>query len=100
MSAYIVAIPGMNAQYYFFISGSSFSFMKITIITGLLSAGITAALLLYFGEIGVYLGIFISVALRSFSLELIGKLHWEVQPFIHFSIYVLSVTIIIYSLSR
>jgi len=78
-SSYVILVPWWHCQNHFLANGMGSAILKITVVTSIV--GITALLLLMWllGPIGIYLGFFTQMFLRTGAIVLEARRHWPVQ---------------------
>lgn len=78
-AGYIVSIPWWHVQNYYMICNKGRALMNLTIISGIIGYVTWFVLMLTIGEIGIYLGFFIQLFIRSCIVFVSAKKHWEVK---------------------
>ena len=94
-SAYIFMIPSWNVQNYFFINKASMLFMNVNIFSSIFGILIWTILIIYLGELGVYIGIIIYNFLRAALLSFVAYKYWKVESYINFTTIIFGIVILI-----
>jgi len=77
--SYIVSIPWWHAQNYFFVHSQGRLLMRITIHAGVVGFALWAALIVWYGSAGLYLGFAVQVAIRSLWIWVVAHRRWGIR---------------------
>lgn len=78
-AAYVLLTPWWHCQNHFLAHAMGQSVLKITLITSIAGIGILVALMWLLGPIGIYVGFFVQMLLRSLGMFLVARRNWPVE---------------------
>jgi O-antigen/teichoic acid export membrane protein len=78
-AAYVLLTPWWHCQNHFLAHAMGPSVLKITLITSTIGIGILVALMWRLGPIGVYVGLFVQMLLRSLGMFLVARRNWSID---------------------
>jgi O-antigen/teichoic acid export membrane protein len=79
LAAYSVLIPWWQCQNHFLANAMGPSVLKITLTTSIVGLSILVSLIWLFGPIGVYVGFFTQMLLRSIGMLLVARRNWPIE---------------------
>lgn len=79
-SGYISLIPWWFCQNYILVNDSGVNLMRLTIATGFLGIAVWVFCMVYFGSLGIYIGFFLQMALRSVAISFVCHRTLGVYP--------------------
>ena len=78
-AGYIILIPWWHCSNYFLAYDRGLDIMNVTLATGIAGILLWLALIRVFGSIGIYLGFFAQMLLRSFGIFIIARRFWPLR---------------------
>ncbi len=78
-AGYIVLIPWWHSSNYFLAHDRGVTIMNITLATSLAGIALWLALMWIFGAIGIYLGFFVQMLLRSIGIVFVARRFWALR---------------------
>lgn len=83
MSAYVLAIFYWHGQNYFHVSGYGQELMRLILYSGGAGIIVWIGCMIFLGPIGIFVGFLMQMALKSFSMWLVGRHFWGLdQPWL------------------
>lgn len=77
--SYALLIPWWHCHNYYLVNGKGEELMRIVLSTSIAGVAVWAVLMVWAGEIGIYLGFLAQMLLRTFGIVVSARKHWPIR---------------------